>query len=124
MVLVKMFVGEELSFLFVESPKFQRFVHALQATFKVSSQTTLTRDIEGLYAEEKMKLQHFLSTNCGRVCLTTDTWTSIQNFTYMRLITHFVNLDWKLHKKKTNFCQVTSHSREVIRATIESCLND
>nr|XP_025677812.1 zinc finger BED domain-containing protein RICESLEEPER 2-like [Arachis hypogaea] len=122
--LVEMFIGEELPFRFVESPKFRKFVHALQARFKVPSRTTLARDIGALYAEEKMKLQDFLSTNCGRVCLTTDTWTSIQNFTYMSLTAHFVDLDWKLHKKILNFCQVTSHSGEVIGATIESCLNN
>ncbi|XP_052115925.1 zinc finger BED domain-containing protein RICESLEEPER 1 isoform X1 [Arachis duranensis] len=64
--LVEMFIGEELPFRFVESPKFRRFVHALQATFKVPSQTTLARDIGALNAEEKMKLQDFLSANCGR----------------------------------------------------------
>ncbi|XP_057759636.1 zinc finger BED domain-containing protein RICESLEEPER 2-like [Arachis stenosperma] len=122
--LVEMFIGEELPFRFVESPKFRKFVHALQARFKVPSRTTLARDIGALYAEEKMKLQDFLSANCGRVCLTTDTWTSIQNFTYMSLTAHFIDLDWKLHKKILNFCQVTSHSGEVIGATIESCLNN
>ncbi|MED6222652.1 hypothetical protein PIB30_118787 [Stylosanthes scabra] len=68
-------------------------------------------------------MQNFLSTNCGRVCLTTDTWTSNQNFTYMSLTAYFVDLNWKLHKHILNFCQVTSHSGEVIGATVESCLN-
>ncbi|RYQ95303.1 hypothetical protein Ahy_B08g090444 [Arachis hypogaea] len=40
-----------------------------------------------------MKLHDFLLANCGRVCLTIDTWTSIQNFTYMSLTAHFVDLD-------------------------------
>ncbi|RYR15817.1 hypothetical protein Ahy_B04g072762 [Arachis hypogaea] len=57
-------------------------MHALQARFKVPSQTTLVRDIGAFYAEEKMKLQDFFSENCGRVCLTTNSWTSIQIFTY------------------------------------------
>ncbi|XP_020979478.1 zinc finger BED domain-containing protein DAYSLEEPER-like [Arachis ipaensis] len=78
--LVEMFIGEGLPFRFVESPKFRRFVHVLQAKFKVPSRTTLARDIGALYAEKKMKLQDFLSANCGRVCLTTDTWTSISKF--------------------------------------------
>ncbi|KAL1344810.1 hypothetical protein AAHE18_08G071600 [Arachis hypogaea] len=99
--LVEMFIGEELPFRFVEIPKFRRFVHILQARFKVPSRITLARDIGALYAEEKMKLQNFLSENYGRVCLTTNTWTSFQNFTYM----------------------MTSHSGEVIGATIEFCLN-
>ncbi|RYR08636.1 hypothetical protein Ahy_B05g076427 [Arachis hypogaea] len=58
--------------------------------FKVLSWTTLARDIGAFYAKQQMKLQDFLSTNYGRVCLTTNTWTSIQNFTYMSLTAHFV----------------------------------
>jgi len=46
-----------------------------------------------LYEEEKTKLKFFLSKQCERVCLTTDTWTSIQNLNYMSLTTHFIDED-------------------------------
>ncbi|XP_052109217.1 uncharacterized protein LOC107460986 [Arachis duranensis] len=64
--LVEMFIGEELPFRFVEIPKFRRFMHILQARFKVPSRITLAHDNGALYAEEKMKLQNFLSANYGR----------------------------------------------------------
>ncbi|XP_057744911.1 zinc finger BED domain-containing protein RICESLEEPER 2-like [Arachis stenosperma] len=111
--LVEMLIGEELPFHFVESLKFQKFVHALQARFKVPSQTTLARDIRALYAEEKMKLQDFLSTNCGKVFSVTvdnassndvaikylkqrlNSWNSIilnGEFIHMRCCAHIINL--------------------------------
>ena len=52
---------------------------------------------------EKEKLRKLLSKHCGRVCLTTDTWTSLQNQNYMCLIAHFIDKDWRLHKQVLNF---------------------
>ena len=77
-----------------------------------------------LYEEEKAKLKMFLSKQCGRVCLTTDTWTSIQNLNYMSLTAHFIDEDWKLHKKILNFSQTTGHSGELIAKHVEACLNN
>ncbi|BAT89394.1 hypothetical protein VIGAN_06034100, partial [Vigna angularis var. angularis] len=73
---------------------------------------------------EKAKLKIFLSKQCERVCLTTDTWTSIQNLNYMSLTAHFIDNDWKLQKKILNFSQTTGHSGELIAKHVEACLNN
>ena len=73
MKLVKMFVKSELPFRFVEDEDFRDFVRSLQPRFEVPSRTTLRREMWELYEEEKAKLKFFLSKQCGRVCLTTDT---------------------------------------------------
>lgn len=39
----------------------------------------------------------------------------------MCLSAHFIDFDWKLHKKILTFCQVSSHSREMIEKTVEKC---
>jgi hypothetical protein len=57
-----------------------------------------------------------------RLCLTTDTWTSIQNFCYMCLTCHFIDDDWKLHKRILNFCVVDDHKGETVGRKIELCL--
>ncbi|WVY98387.1 hypothetical protein V8G54_030538 [Vigna mungo] len=85
---------------------------------------TLRREIWKLYEEEKAKLKMFLSKHCERVCLTTDTWTSIQNLNYMSLTAHFIDNDWKLQKKILNFSQTTGHSGELIAKHVEVCLNN
>ena len=74
-ILTEMFVTEELAFRFVERNVFRRLLHSLQPKFKIHSRTTLARDIFSLYDIEQVKLQNYLSQH-GKVCLTTDTWTS------------------------------------------------
>ncbi|KAL4315281.1 hypothetical protein AHAS_Ahas15G0169400 [Arachis hypogaea] len=123
-ILTEMFVTEELAFRFVERNVFRRLLHSLQPKFKIPSRTTLARDILSFYETEKMKLQSYLSHNCQKVCLTTDTWTtSSQNLTYISLTTHFIDNDWKLQKRILNFCRVEGHSGEVLGRAIEGCLD-
>ena len=57
-----------------------------------------------------------------RLCLTIDTWSSIQNYNYMCLTIHWIDQDWKLHKRILNFCQVPNHKESTIGRVIESCL--
>ena len=54
-----------------------------------------------IYGVEREKLREALKGR--RVCLTMDTWTSIQNLNYMSLIGHFIDDDWNLHKRILNF---------------------
>ncbi|XP_012574105.2 zinc finger BED domain-containing protein RICESLEEPER 2-like [Cicer arietinum] len=110
--LVKMFVGAELPFRFVENVFFRNFVNVLQPQFDIPSRTTLRRAIWSLFDAERERLKIFISKHCGRVCLTTGTWTSIQNLSYMSLTAHFVDKNWNLHKRILNFCQITSHTGE------------
>lgn len=57
-----------------------------------------------------------------RVSITTDTWTSIQNINYMVVTAHFMDNDWKLHKRIINFTKINSHKGEDIGKTLELCL--
>ena len=54
--------------------------------------------------------------------LTIDTWTSIQNVNYMVLTAHFIDRDWKLHKRIINFSQIENHRGETIGKEVEKCL--
>jgi len=124
MKLVKIFVKSELPFQFVEDEDSYDFVWSLQPRFKVPSHTTLRCEMWELYEKEKTKFKNFLSKHCGRVFLTTNTWTSIQNLSYMILTTYFIGNDWKLHKKILTFSQRTCHSEELIAKHVEACLNN
>lgn len=88
--------------------------------FKVPSRVTVSRDCLKLFEEEKVKLKKFLKNQ--RVCLTTDTWTSIQNMNYMCLTAHWIDHDWKLNQRILNFCVVPDHKWDTIGQTIEDCL--
>ena len=81
----------------------------------------MARDVIGIYGVKREKLRWALKGR--RVCLTTDTRTSIQNLNYMSLTCHFIDDDWKLHKRILNFCQVEDHKGETIGRKIEMCLH-
>jgi hypothetical protein len=63
--------------------------------------------VVSIYNIERAKLKKALEGR--KVCLTTNTWTSIKNFHYMCLTYHFIDDDWKLHKRILNFCIVEDH---------------
>ena len=120
--LARMFVVAELPFKFVENEAFVSYNNVIQPRFNLPCRTTLKRDCLGLYEEERGKLKQYLSKFTGRVCLTTNTWTSCQNLSYLCLTCHFIDDDWKLQKKILNFCQITGHSGEAIGNAVEICL--
>ena len=56
---------------------FKDFVAALCPKFHIPSRWTVSRDCYGLFMDGKNELNLLLSGS-NRVCLTTDTWTSIK----------------------------------------------
>ena len=68
------------------------------------------------------KLKKYFKKMSSRICLTTDTWTCIQNLSYMCLTAHFIDDDWKMHKRIIAFCPIAGHSEEVIGMALERCL--
>ena len=49
-----------------------------------------------LFIENKKLLKTHLKNE--RLYLTTDIWSSVQNYNYMCLIAHWIDQDWKLQK--------------------------
>lgn len=119
----KMIIIDELPFKFVEREGFCALMSVAQTKFRMLSRTTVSNDCMLLYGSEKTKLKSFLNNSIERVSLTTDLWTSLQNISSMCLIAHFIDKDWKLHKRIINFCVVTSHKGEAIGQAIELCLD-
>ena len=75
-----------------------------------------------IYCVEREKLREALKGR--RMCLTMDTWTSIQNLNYMFLTCYFIDDDWNLYKRILNFCQIEDHKGETIIRKIEMCLHE
>ncbi|XP_050290476.1 zinc finger BED domain-containing protein RICESLEEPER 2-like [Quercus robur] len=123
--LAEMIIIDELPFRFVEGYGFQKYSTTLQPKLQIRdfpSRQTVARDVISIYGVEREKLREALKGR--RVCLTTDTWTSIQNLNYMSLTGHFIDDDWNLHKRILNFCQVEDHRGETIGRKIEMCLRE
>lgn len=122
--LAYMLIVDELPFKFVEGEGFKRFVRIACPMFVVPSRWTVARDCFNLYTNERTKLKAYFKESNQRICLTTDTWTSIQKINYMCLTAHYIDDNWKLKKNILNFCPISSHKGEVIGREVESCLNE
>jgi len=122
--LTRMIIIDELPFKFVEGRGFKGFVEEACPMFKIPSRWTVNRDIFALYFEERKNLKKFFKENTQRMSITTDTWTSIQRINYMCITAHFIDVEWKLHKKILSFLPIMSHKGEAIAKALEICLLD
>ena len=111
-----------MPFKFVECEGFRNFCSVTQSNFKKVSHNIVARECVALYSNKKTKLKNLFKKSNQRLCLTTDTWTSLQNVSYMCLTAHFIDNDWKLHKRIINFCVISSHKGEAIGKALEACL--
>ena len=115
----RMIIVDELPFSFVEKDGFRDFCKVACPRFTPPSRRTLARDIYQLYMDEKLKLKKYFIEKSPRVCLTIDTWTSIQNINYMVITSHFIDCEWRLHKKILSFGMIPDHKGETIGKIIE-----
>ncbi|CAO2816523.1 unnamed protein product [Amaranthus hypochondriacus] len=112
--LATMLIVDELPFAFVEREGFREYCRALNPLFKIPSRSTATRDCYSLFIEKRNELKSFFHNFKSRICLTTDTWTSGQNLSYMCLTSHFIDDNWNLQKKIINFCEPHDSNFEIL----------
>ena len=92
--LTSMIIRDELPFRVIEREIFKDYSHLLEPRFVIHSRIIVWRDCIKLFMKHKILLKFFLKNQC--LCITTDTWSSIQNYNYMCLIAHWIDQDWKL----------------------------
>ena len=91
-------------FTTVEENGFRRMMRKVNPLFQPFSRTTLTRDLFSMYFEERERLKALLKSLAGRIYLTTDNWKSKHSWqNYICIMAHFVDHNWKLHKKILRF---------------------
>ena len=71
----------------------------LNLDVKLISRNTLKTEVLKVYKREKVRLKNVLAKHLGRVCLTSDLWTSCTSEGYICLTAHFVDDSWKLNSK-------------------------
>jgi hypothetical protein len=101
--LCEMIIVDEMPFSTMDKMGFKKLFKVLEPRLRLPSRYTLMRDCIKLYmrTKETMKTK-FLKTG-QRVCLITDTWTSIQNMNYMCITGHFIDPSWKYQKEYWHF---------------------
>ena len=80
----------------MEGKRFRLFSKTMQSRFDIPSCFIILRDCLKLYVEKKEIL---IALRGQWLCLTIDTWTSIQNINYMFLMAHWIDNEWNLHIK-------------------------
>jgi hypothetical protein len=119
-LIIQYFIKSELPFRHVESEGFTELINGIEPRFKIPCRITLQKDCMKVYEQEKLRLKVFLSGQ--RVCITINTWTSLQNLKYMCVTAHFIDCDWIMHKKILKFGLISNHSDETIGRMLESTL--
>jgi len=119
-LVVLYFINEELPFRHMESCGFRELIDVIKPTFNLPYRIALQKDCMNLYEEEKLKLKAYLRGK--RICITTDTWTSLQNLNYMVVTASYIDSDWRMHKKIIKFNLISSHKGENIERMLENTL--
>ena len=84
-----------------------RDVHSyLNPDVKHISRNTAKADVLKVHREEKDNIRNMLKSIPGRICLTSDLWTSITTEGYICLTAHYVGENWKLKSIILNFCHM------------------
>jgi hypothetical protein len=77
----------------VKGEGFHDFMKTVESMFKIPSCFTMMKDCMKIFIYEKEKLRAMFLTTSAQVCLTTDTWTSVQKLNYMCVTCHFIDGD-------------------------------
>ena len=114
-----MIIVDELPFRFVKHEGFNYYMNMVEHRFSIPSRVTVAKDCMKLYLNKRKKLKDVLSKKGQKVCLTTDTWTFVQNLNHLCLTCHFIDSDSKYQKRILNFCLVPNHKGETIGKVVE-----
>ena len=123
-VVVNFVILDEHPFRVVEGEGFKLLCRQLQPQMIVPSRRTIATDCYQLYLAEKLKLKAFFKSDCTRVALTTDCWTSIQNLSYMAITAHFIDNQWNFQKRIISFALIPNHKGETIGKKVEEALKE
>ncbi|KAK2642689.1 hypothetical protein Ddye_024452 [Dipteronia dyeriana] len=97
-------VLHDLPFKFVEWSWIRRLIEYLCDDVTLVSRNTVKANVLMLFSREKQKIKTLLENTPGRICLTSDLWTSINTDEFLCLTAHFLDGNWILQKKVLNFC--------------------
>ncbi|OMO74048.1 putative Zinc finger, BED-type [Corchorus capsularis] len=123
-VVATMIIIDELPFRFMEAKGFRHAMKTAQPRFVMPSRKTIAMDCFQLYSDAEKQVKKQMNSNRFRVSLTTDTWTSIQNNSYMCVTAHYVDDDWKLVKRIISFYPISGHKGDMLGKALEKCLKD
>ncbi|KAB2619736.1 hypothetical protein D8674_041250 [Pyrus ussuriensis x Pyrus communis] len=70
------------------------------------SRNTVKKHVLRMSEDEKIRLRDWLNAIEGRICFTSNLWSLAATDGYLTLTAHFVDKEWKMHKRILNFCHM------------------
>lgn len=89
--LIKVIFKEYQPFSLVEDVEFKKFVNMLNPNYALPSRKTISSLLSIKYNQIYDQIKANLNRNVEFVSLTTDTWTSLRNESYMAVTVHFID---------------------------------
>ncbi|XP_058774942.1 zinc finger BED domain-containing protein RICESLEEPER 2-like [Vicia villosa] len=115
---------DEKPFRTVEGEGFKYFCYQMQPQFTIPSRRAIARDCFQIYLDEKVRLKALFKSDCNRVAITTDCWTSVQNLNYLTLTAHFIDKDWQYQKRIISFASIPNHRGKTVGKKVEDVLKE
>ncbi|XP_068333312.1 zinc finger BED domain-containing protein DAYSLEEPER-like [Pyrus communis] len=123
--IARMIIMHDYPLHMVEHPGFVAFAQNLNPQFNMVSFNTVQGDCVATYLTEKQSVTKFIEGIPGRVCLTLDMWSSSQSVGYVFITGHFIDADWKLHRRLLNVVmEPYPDSDSALSHAVAVCLHD
>ncbi|KAM2095052.1 hypothetical protein ACFX1X_017841 [Malus domestica] len=123
--IARMIIMHDYPLHMVEHPGFVAFAQNINSQFNMVSFNTVQGDCVATYLTEKQSVTKFIEGIPGRVCLTLDMWSSSQSVGYVFITGHFIDADWKLHRRLLNVVmEPYPDSDSTLSHAVAVCLND
>ncbi|KAJ1278207.1 hypothetical protein BS78_04G061300 [Paspalum vaginatum] len=118
----KMIIVHEYPFRMVEHTWFNIVMRYLNPSYAFIGRKTIKAECLNVYHSEKETLAKALK-GVEFISLTTNLWTSNQTLSYMCLVAHYIDSDWKMQCRVLNFFELDSpHKGPVIGQAIYECV--
>ena len=118
-------VRHELPLSFVDYKGIRDVFTYLQPEANVITRNTLKADVFKLYKIEKENIRSMLMESPGKLCLTSDLWSSITTDGYLAITVHFIDKQWVLQKRVLSFSFMPPpHSGVALNAKVFSILEE
>jgi hypothetical protein len=121
-LIAKMIIVHEYPFRMVEHTWFNIVMRYLNPSYEFIGRKTIRAECLKIYESEKESLAKVLK-GVEYISLTTDLWTSNQTLSYMCLVAHYIDSDWKMQCRVLNFFELDPpHKGPVIGQAVYECV--
>ncbi|KAF7801664.1 zinc finger BED domain-containing protein RICESLEEPER 2-like [Senna tora] len=118
-------IEHDLPYSFVEYRRIRELLKLLNPVVKHISRNTATSDVWKFHLYQKDMLKKCMAKSRGRICLSSDCWTSYTTEGYICLTALFIDDSWKLNSRILSFCKMEPpHSGVELARKIFSCLKE